>query len=27
LAILTAFGLLKEEMAWNNKQQFKDLSK
>lgn len=27
LVILTAFGLLKQDKAWNNKQQFKDLSK
>lgn len=27
LVISTAFGLLKQDKAWNNKQQFKDLSK
>ena len=27
LVILTAFGLLKQDRAWNNKQRFKDLSK
>ena len=27
LVISTAFGLLKQDTAWNNKQQFKDLSK